>query len=49
MSQLADLTVKQALEALNSLECSSVELTAALLDRTEKLEPSVQAYFNKNT
>jgi aspartyl-tRNA(Asn)/glutamyl-tRNA(Gln) amidotransferase subunit A len=47
VSQLADLTVKQALQALNSLECSSVELTSALLERTEKLEPSVQAYLTR--
>jgi aspartyl-tRNA(Asn)/glutamyl-tRNA(Gln) amidotransferase subunit A len=49
MSQLADLTVKQAVEALNSGACSSLELTTALLERTDKLEPSVQAYLTRTS
>ncbi|NLF51059.1 MAG: Asp-tRNA(Asn)/Glu-tRNA(Gln) amidotransferase subunit GatA [Leptolinea sp.] len=47
MTELIDLTVTQAVNALNSGECSSVELTTALIDRTEKLEPSVQAYLTR--
>ena len=47
MSQLIDLTVKQAVEALTLGECSSLELTSALLERTDRLEASVQAYLTR--
>jgi Asp-tRNA(Asn)/Glu-tRNA(Gln) amidotransferase A subunit family amidase len=47
VNQLANLTVKQAVAALNSGESSSLELTTALLERTEALEPSVKAYITR--
>jgi aspartyl-tRNA(Asn)/glutamyl-tRNA(Gln) amidotransferase subunit A len=47
MTNLFDLTVTQAINALNSGECSSQELTAELLNRTEVLEPSVQAFLTR--
>jgi aspartyl-tRNA(Asn)/glutamyl-tRNA(Gln) amidotransferase subunit A len=45
MTDLIDLTVTQAVKALNSGECSSQELTSSLLKRTDTLEPSVKAYL----
>ncbi len=47
MTGLTDLTVLQAVRALNSGECTSLELTSAILKRTDELEPSVQAYLTR--
>jgi aspartyl-tRNA(Asn)/glutamyl-tRNA(Gln) amidotransferase subunit A len=47
MNRLTDLTVLQAMRALNSGECSSLELTSELLKRTDSLEPSIQAYLTR--
>jgi aspartyl-tRNA(Asn)/glutamyl-tRNA(Gln) amidotransferase subunit A len=48
MSQLADLTLWEAREALARGECSSVELVAALASRIRKVDPKIQAYLEVN-
>jgi len=45
MSDLTDLTVSQALDALRSGACSSRELTQACLERIERLEPALHAFI----
>lgn len=47
MSDITNLTVKQAVERMNSGDITSLELTTALLERTENLEPSVKAYLTR--
>ncbi|HEX7556994.1 MAG TPA: Asp-tRNA(Asn)/Glu-tRNA(Gln) amidotransferase subunit GatA [Leptolinea sp.] len=47
MTDLTNFTVKQALGALTNGECSSLELTIDLLERTNRLETSVQAYLTR--
>ncbi len=45
MSDLTQLTIKQAHDALNKGELTSEELTQAHLDRIQAVEPTVQAYL----
>jgi aspartyl-tRNA(Asn)/glutamyl-tRNA(Gln) amidotransferase subunit A len=47
VSDITNLTVKQAVERMNSGDITSLELTTALLERTENLEPSVKAYLTR--
>lgn len=47
MTDLIALTVTQAIQALDSGECSSQELTTQLLERTDALDPSVKAYLTR--
>ena len=49
MTELIDLTVRQALEALNSRQCSSRELTVACLERIDQLEPHVHAFITRTS
>lgn len=48
MKQLYELTVKEALEKLNSGEITSVELTTACIDRMEEMEPVINAFTYTN-
>ena len=43
---LPELTMIQAREKLKKRECSAVELTRALLERIDNLEPQIGAYIN---
>lgn len=45
MTDLTDLTARQALEAMQRGDISSRELTAACLDRIDRLEPSLRAFI----
>jgi aspartyl-tRNA(Asn)/glutamyl-tRNA(Gln) amidotransferase subunit A len=45
MTHLTDLTLTQALDGLRRREFSAVELTRAVLDRIEQVEPTVHAYL----
>lgn len=45
MTALTDLTVTEAIQALEKGDCSSRELTASFLERIDKLEPSIKAYL----
>ena len=47
MTDIIDLTVARAIQALNSGDVSSRELTSKLLERTELLEPKVKAYLTR--
>jgi aspartyl-tRNA(Asn)/glutamyl-tRNA(Gln) amidotransferase subunit A len=47
MSHLTDLTVLQAVQALNSGACSSLDLTTEILNRTDGLDPSVKAFLTR--
>jgi len=47
MNRLTDLTVTEAMHALNAGECSSLELTRAILERIDALEPSVLAFLTR--
>ena len=46
MEQLAYLTLRQALDALENGDCTSAELTRGCLDRMEKYQPWLHAYIN---
>lgn len=45
MPDLTQLTLQQALQALESGECSSLELTGAALERIDRLEPELHAFI----
>ena len=47
MSELTDLTVRQALDALRRGDISSHDLTQACLTRIEQLEPSIHAFLTR--
>jgi len=47
MNRLTDLTALQSLQALNSGECSSLDITNDMLKRIEEKEPSVQAFLTR--
>jgi len=44
MTDIADITVHSALEALKTKECSSVELVKALLERIRSIDDEIGAY-----
>lgn len=46
MSQLADLTLCQALEMLERRECCAADLVAAVADRIRTVDPRVRAYLD---
>jgi aspartyl-tRNA(Asn)/glutamyl-tRNA(Gln) amidotransferase subunit A len=45
MTELTDLSACQAIDALNRAEISSRELTAACLERIQRLEPTLKAFI----
>ncbi|MCS7071620.1 MAG: Asp-tRNA(Asn)/Glu-tRNA(Gln) amidotransferase subunit GatA [Anaerolinea sp.] len=45
MSELTSLTLTQALDKLRQREISAVELTQAMLEHIERIEPAVQAFL----
>lgn len=45
MSQLADLTLSEACQALQRRDCSAVEMVSAVIERIRRIDPSVQAYL----
>ncbi len=45
MSELTELTLVEAVKALREGAVSSRELTAAYLDRIERLEPQLHAFL----
>ena len=47
MSELCDLTLTQAVQALRNGEVSSLELTQACLERIERLEPALHAFITR--
>lgn len=47
MTELTELTVTRAIQALEKGECSSRELTEKFLERTEALDPSVKAFLTR--
>jgi hypothetical protein len=47
MNRLTDLTVRESLDALNSGECSSLDLTNEILKRIDEKEPSIQAFLTR--
>ena len=47
MTELTDLSVRQALDALSSGQVSSLELTRAYLARTDRLEPTLHSYITR--
>jgi aspartyl-tRNA(Asn)/glutamyl-tRNA(Gln) amidotransferase subunit A len=49
VNELADLTVKQSLDALENGTVSSRELTQAVLDRIDMLEPKVHAFITRTS
>lgn len=49
MTELADLGVVQALDALKNGECSSVELTRAVIKRIDQLEPSLHTFITRTS
>ena len=49
MTDLWDLSVKQASEALHRGDCSSVELTSACLSRMDDLEPRLHAFITRTS
>jgi aspartyl-tRNA(Asn)/glutamyl-tRNA(Gln) amidotransferase subunit A len=49
MPELIDLTVRQALEALNNGECSSRDLTVACLERIDRLEAGLHAFITRTS
>jgi aspartyl-tRNA(Asn)/glutamyl-tRNA(Gln) amidotransferase subunit A len=49
MTELADLGVLQALDALKNGECSSVELTRAVIKRIDQLEPSLHTFITRTS
>jgi aspartyl-tRNA(Asn)/glutamyl-tRNA(Gln) amidotransferase subunit A len=49
MSDLADLGVREALDGLNSGAFSSQEITRAVIDRIDQLEPSLHAFITRTS
>jgi aspartyl-tRNA(Asn)/glutamyl-tRNA(Gln) amidotransferase subunit A len=49
MSELTSLTVRNALDLLNSRQVSSMELTRAYLERIDTLEPQLHAFIMRTS
>lgn len=49
MAALHELTVREALDALNRGEISSLELTRACLQQIDRLEPALHAFITRTT